>query len=241
MNSRPIPAVANDFADVWGHLTSLRVLPNPQPPQMAQIAKKIHFCTYSLSLWKFRLKPHVSHASPFLEEIASDAIQILPQIMMGFRKPARLLARGVLENLLRYLYFVDHPIEFARMNAEGKWYLTIKELFEYAKVHPVFQRAEKEFDAINRAQTLYDELSSVIHGRRVSDLEMRAALQKIVYSTAMASQEVNLIRRCAEATNFLLAVQHRNKMQSFPLRDRQIILHTLPKPARQVWLTFQEE
>jgi hypothetical protein len=155
--------------------------------------------------------------------------------MMGYGKTAKLLTRGVIENALRHIYFSDHPVEFDRMNREAKWYLTQEFLFDYPKTHPVFIESERRFDAVNRLSSLYSELSAGIHGRRVTDLEMRVALGKIRYSEDAANREAPLIERCAEAVNFLLAMFHRDKMRSFQVEDRRIILQTMPSKARLVW------
>jgi hypothetical protein len=171
----------------------------------------------------------------FVEEIASDALQILPQVLMGYGKTAKLLTRGIVENTLRHVYFSDHPVEFARMNREAKWYVSMEELFDYARIHPTFLDTEKKFDAINRLSSLYSELSAGIHGRQVRDLEMRIALRKIAYSDQAAAKETLLIERCAATTNFLLAAFHRSTTAKFEQEDRRIILRTMPPRARQAW------
>jgi len=103
------------------------------------------------------------------------------------------------------------------------------------KDHPAFLETERKFDAIARLSSLYGDLSAGIHGRQVRDLEMRVALGKIAYSDQMAGREMVFIERCAESSNFLLAVFHRGKMARFELEDRRIILRTMPARARQVW------
>ena len=137
--------------------------------------------------------------------------------------------------MLRHIYFADHPIEFERLNCERKWYLTIEQLCDYAKLHPVILRTEPRFDAVNQISSLYSELSAGVHGRAVKDLEMRIALQKIIYDQVTAALEANFLRRCAESTNFLLAMFHRDRVRAFQAEDRRIILRTMPVRARQLW------
>jgi hypothetical protein len=140
---------------------------------------------------------------------------------------------------LRHIYFSDHPIEFVRMNREGKWYLTIEQLCEYAKLHPALYKTEKKFDAINQISTVYSELSAGVHGRAVRDLEMRVALGKIIYDQAGADREAERLRKCTIATNFALAIFHHRKMRAFQTEDRRIILRTMPAPARQLWTDYE--
>jgi hypothetical protein len=235
MAKTSIPSVAADFDLVLPFLQSRGVVSATPSASFLANAKRIHRATYSLILWRFRLRGLPAHGQVFIEEIASDALQILPQVLMGYGKTAKLLTRGIVENTLRHLYFFDHPIEFAKMNREAKWYVKTDELLGYLKGHPAFLETEQKFDAIARLGILHSDLSAGIHGRQVKDLEMRAALRKISYSEQMAQREVELSERCAASANFLLGVFHREKMTRFEIEDRRIILRTMPVRARQVW------
>lgn len=235
MATRASQSVAEDFTAVSSFLKARGVLPSSPAGHILQNAKKIHTATYSLILWRFRLARLSDHSRAFIEEIASDALQILPQVLMGYGKPSKLLTRGIIENTLRHIYYADHPIEFERMNREQKWFITMESLFEYAKIHPIFLATEARFDAIGRLKNLYGELSSGIHGSKVRDLEMRAALNKIKYENEMATRETRYVQRCAESANFLLAMFHRDKVVAFQPEDQKIILRTMPPRARQIW------
>ncbi len=136
MTKRPVMAVASDFANVLVLLQERGIAPTSPSAEFVKIAKGIYENTYSLVLWRFRLLGLPEHAKVFVEEIASDALQFLPQVLMGYSKTAKLLIRGISENALRHIYFSDHPIEFARMNRERKWFLTQEQLYDYARNHP---------------------------------------------------------------------------------------------------------
>jgi hypothetical protein len=234
MAKEPIPSLAADFVSAISFLTDQGIVPATAPAKLLENAKQIHRATYSLILWRFRLKHIPPHGKVFVEEIASDGLQILPQILMGYGKTAKLLMRGVIENTLRHLYFCDHPIEFDRMNREHKWYMGTEDLLGYAKIHPVFLQTEPQFDAINRLASLHSELSAGIHGRQVQDLEMRVALKKITYSEPAAKDQARLIERCAQSANFILAVFHQEQLAHFPSEDRRIIVRTIPLRGRRV-------
>src|SRR5271157_5643982 len=109
MARRAIPSVSSDFAAVLELLKDRGIVSAAAPETVVENAKKIHRSTYSLILWRFRMNGLPEHSRVFIEEIASDALQILPQVMMGFGKTANLLVRGIIENTLRHLYFSDHP------------------------------------------------------------------------------------------------------------------------------------
>jgi hypothetical protein len=235
MAKRPLAPVADDFNGVTAFFKSRGIVPAAPTAELLATSKRLHKATYSLILWRFRLKNLPEHGQVFIEEIASDALQVLPQALMGYGKTTKLLTRGVVENTLRHLYFSDHPIEFARMNKEKKYFLTTEELFEYLLKHPLFIETEPSFDAVNRLSSLYSELSAGVHGRKVQDLEMRISLNKIVFSQSAFENHDAIVRRCAEAANFLLATFHKEQVRSFQREDRQIVLGTMCPQARQVW------
>jgi hypothetical protein len=223
-----------DFDAVMVHLGAAPVLPRPLSPDMVELARRVHDATYSLVLWRYRLDPP-SHAQPFLDEIASDALQILPQMLLGYTRATKIFIRGIIENALRYIYFIDHPVEFFMMNSRGKWYLGVDKLFDYIKSHPNYQVSEPKFDAVNRLQTLYDELSADIHGRKVENLEGRLSLIGIEYNQAVADVELSLVQRCSAAVNFCLAIENRRELRTFTLEDKGYVFGTMPKAARLVW------
>lgn len=235
MARQAIQSVADDFSLVLAFLKDRSIVPASPPGSLVSNARRVHHATYSLILWRFRLRNLPEHGRVFVEEIASDALQLLPQLLMGYGKTVKLLTRGIIENTLRHLYFSDHPVEFARMNRDTKWYVRMDDLFEYVKIHPLFLETEKKFDAINRLSGLYSQLSAGIHGRQVQDLEMRVALNKISYSERAAAREVGLIERCAGASNFLLAAFHHAAVARFEQEDRRTVLRTMPPRARQTW------
>jgi hypothetical protein len=235
MATRPPQSLASDFSDVLAYLKELGLVPRAPGASLFDSARKIHRATYSLILWRFRLTGLPQHSRVFIEEIASDALQVLPQTLMGYNKATKFLIRGIVENVLRHVYFHDHPIEFGRMNRDAKWYLTMEKLFEYPLIHPLFIATEPRFDAINRLSSLYSELSAGVHGRKVKDLEMRRALNRIAYSEPETRRVTDLIERCAEAANFMLAMFHRGQLMYFQSDDRRIILRTIPPRARAIW------
>ena len=156
-------------------------------------------------------------------------------MLLGYGKTVKLLTRGIIENTLRHVYFSDHPVEFRKMNQDGKWFMPTADLFTYVKTHPKLILTEKRFDAINRLSSLYSELSAGVHGQAVADLEMRISLEKIAYAGPSARKDVDLIERCASASNFLLAVYHGQAVAKFQPEDQLIILQTMPPRARKAW------
>lgn len=234
MGRTPILSTAQDLEGVLIFLQDAKLVPKHPGKELLTSIKKLHQATYSLILWRFRLRRIPKHGQPFIEEIASDALQILPQALAGYVKTAHLLTRGIIENTLRYLYFYDHPIEYRIMNSGKKWYMETRELFEYATSHPDLAQLESKFDALGKLKSLYSDLSGSIHGRCVVDLEMRVALNKIVFEQELMDRHVVFLERCAEAVNFLLSGFHLRQVRTFQVEDRRIIMRSISAPGRQI-------
>jgi hypothetical protein len=227
--------IEKDFVEVFQFLSERLALSAKVPLTLQSTAKRIHQYTYSLITWKFRLGKMPTRGRVYIEEIASDALQILPQVLAGYSKTPKLLMRGIIENTLRHIYFYDHPIEFTRTNKAGKWHVTIASMFDFLGAHPEFILTEPKFGALARLSNLYVELSAGVHGRSVRDLETRSALRAIKYDQIKAEQDADLLAKCTTSVNFLLAIFHHEKVWTFPLADRRMILHTMPTEARKAW------
>jgi hypothetical protein len=171
-----------------------------------------------------------------LDEIASDAVQILPQVAMGFLKSVALLLRGVIENAARHIYYTDHPVEFDRANTGRRWFVPTTDLFEYLNEHPVFAATERRFAAISQLRNVYDQLSADVHGRTVAHLQMRRALSSFRFDGTVFRSHLRRIEQGVEAVNFLLLIFHQQRVRSFPVESRRTILTTLRSEARRIFI-----
>lgn len=229
--------IKTDFSDVVTFLKNKNIMPTDPDVNVLSCAKKIHRLTYSFIWWRFRFsRGRPDYQKVFLYELASDALQILPQALMGYQKTTTLLIRGVIENVLRHIYFFDHPIEFQKANSNKEWHLPVKEHFSYLKTHPLYTQTEKEFDAIGRLSNLYRDLSVRVHGMKLTHMEMRPGLKKNKLQAPIFVEQLDFIRRCAESSNFLLAVFHKDAVLKLPQDDQQIIRLTFPAKARRILL-----
>lgn len=221
-----------DFADVWNFFATRTFLPALSAEEKNTL-KRLHRAIYSIVLWSHFVK-HPEHGQVFLNEAASDAIQVLPSVLLGLQKSSMLLTRGIIENILRHVYFADHRIEFQRMNAKAAWFITPEELFEYAREHPVLQKAEKEFDSLGRLRGLYRQLSANVHGGRLVDLRLHKAIKEIQFSGADLEHAHTMVKKTAESVNVVLFLFNEDKANRIPMQLRRFILLSMPKNARKI-------
>jgi hypothetical protein len=229
-----IKQVEEDFANVCTFFTQQGLIRSPLSGNIRSVAKVIHQSTYSLIWWRFKLPKMSLNKSVFIWEIASDALQILPQALMGYSKTTKLLTRCIIENVFRHIYYSDHPVEFEKLSLPSKSYMPYRELLEYIKVHPIYEVTEKKFDAISRLSNLYGELSNFVHGVKSEHMEMRRSLKAIRLTTDNILQEARHIKKCTESANFILAIYHKDIFARKPLEDKCVITQTLSRNARQI-------
>ena len=223
-----------DFDEVVNYFRQRGTLKIKPSAKILSSMREIHAATYSLFLWRYLLKHLPEHSIVFLNEISSDAIQILPLGLQGYRRPTLILIRSIIENCCRHIYFSDHPIEFILANQEKKWFISQEELFKYLNRHPLLKKSQKRLPAINKLQTLYDDLSAKIHGRKIQHFEMRRALTQISFNQAEFEELKKYVKRCSASVNFLFMLYHQEATQKFQEEFKRIILRTMPPEARQI-------
>jgi hypothetical protein len=225
---------AGDYRRVIEFLQARGLIPASPAAGMLSSLRKLHAATHGLILWRFCIRGLRPHAAVFLDEVASDALQIIPQALGGYRKPTVLLIRSAVENVVRHLFFSDHPVEFERANSARKWYPQVSELFDYLARHPIFEPLEPRFDGVKRLRRVYDDLSAEIHGRTVRHMETRRALAEIRFDQAVFEAQVAHVLRAAEATNFLLLSFHQARVRRLPADMRTILLGPISRKGRRV-------
>ncbi len=232
--AKRIRQIQSDFLDVLDFFTSKGIITSDPEPSIVPTAKRIHRLTYSLIWWRFRFSRGPQNQKVFLHELASDALQVLPQALMGYQKTTMFLVRGIVEHVIRHVYYSDHPIEFQRINLEKRWYIPIADHFTYLKTHPLYANIEKKFDAVGRLKNLHQELSLFVHGMKISHMEMRPGLRKIKLNQLIFARQADFIRRAAESSNFILAVFHKTGLLKLHPDDQKVVLLTFPPKARRV-------
>jgi hypothetical protein len=201
-------------------------------PGIESNAVHSHRLVYSLCLWNHRLKGLPERSRVFLSELASDAIQVMPQALMGYEKTTALLTRGLIEDTLRHLYFTDHPVEFRRDNAVVDWHMSVIDLWDYAFKHPDLIAAEKRWPALARMKGAYSELSQAIHASKVIHHQAKKALADIRCDVAEFPRQIKQLATVTASANYLIAIFQHNKLDSLTASERSIILRTMPLPAR---------
>lgn len=230
--ARKILTVESDFLSVMNRLRSQGDLAVSFNAQWLGHYRSIHKLSFSLIWWKFRIQAKSVHRKVYVSEMASDALQILPMVSVGYFKAACLLCRGVIENCLRHIYFSDHPVEFQRLNMEKEWYVSVRQLFDYLAEHPQLSHLRDSYDAYADLKSTYSDLSTVVHGTKLQHMQLHAGLMQIKPSINQAKLIEQHLKKVSQAVNFLFVAYHTTVFRRRTLDDREIILSVLPSSAK---------
>ena len=171
----------------------------------------------SLKIWVDKLRgSNVYFLKPliYLEEVISNLNQALILGITGFRVPAYVMMRRSLENIMSFLYYKDHPVEYFRKES-GTLLTRIKDLQEYLKKYPPellpstvdgnkFSELLKKL--IGKWDETYRDLSNYVHGSQKEYLDLKTYLESISPSDEILHNLIPLSENIGDIINALLIV-----------------------------------
>lgn len=146
-----------------------------------------------LKIWKEKIVIllNLSAATQYLDEIISNFNQIIVLGIIGFKIPSFMLLRRSIENLVGFLYYKDHPIEFIKKENASEMtrkFISIKDVQDYIIGFPFYMYYESSNS--NKCEILikrimsqwmeqYKELSNFVHGTNSKYLELNDYLDDV--------------------------------------------------------------
>ncbi len=171
----------------------------------------------SIKIWVDKLRDsNIYFLKPliYLEEVISNLNQALILGITGFRVPAYVMMRRSLENIMSFLYYKDHPVEYFRKES-GTLLTRIKDLQEYIKKYPPellpstvdgnkFSELLKKL--IDKWDETYRDLSNYVHGSQKEYLDLKTYLESISPSDEILHHLIPLSENMGDIINALLIV-----------------------------------
>ena len=148
----------------------------------------------------------------YLEEAISNLNQALILGIMGFRIPACVMMRRSLENMISFLYYKDHPVEYFRKEL-GTLSTRMKDLQDYLIKYPyelIYSRVDEDRfkdlirELIKKWNEIYRELSNYTHGSRKEYLELKTYIEDISPRDESLISLIPLAEKVGDITNGLL-------------------------------------
>lgn len=191
--------------------------------------KESHQIVFSFLIWDHYFEGVQSNRKVFIAELRSDSVQSIPLSLLGYKKPVALLLRGILENLLRHIYYYDHPIEFTLL--ETGHHVTVKDLLIYAKLHPKFAGNKRLIHALTEIDQLYSEISKQVHAQSLDHMQLTKALEELKFDNNFFNWYYKQLKYISALANLLLAVFH-SEYDTFDADFKRLIIRRIKKGDR---------
>jgi len=177
----------------------------------------------SLKTWKNELEQNnhtinniiFKDSTVYIEETVSNLNQALILGIIGFRIPSCMMMRRSLENLISFLYYKDHPVEYFKKEL-GNPSTNIKNLQNYLMEYPfelIYRNTyENKFkyirelieNLIEEWNRVYKELSNYVHGSRKKYIELKTYIEDIIPRDEVLQSIIPLAEKTGDIINGLL-------------------------------------
>ena len=102
----------------------------------------------------------------FYSEAQNDGLTSVALMCGGLWRPAMISLRSLMENVVKCLYYMDHPVEYRRWEA-GAYKPTISSLFQYLDDHPDVLSLPEAINPLNGLRGQYRKLSEAVHASAI--------------------------------------------------------------------------
>lgn len=198
--------MTEDYDNLFSYLNEINIYPTSHHEQIKNDMIEIHKNVYSLCLWSNEFEESPINQNIYLTQIRSDAIQSLYLSLLGFKKPVKLLLRGLIEDLLEHLYYYDHEIEYERLETEQKYYQDIQELWEYLRNHPRIKKIVDETEIYSMMRQYYSEFSKYVHSSTSEHMVNINTIDNIKFDIDFFNEYKNEIINISCCVNYLLYI-----------------------------------
>jgi hypothetical protein len=199
--------------------------------------KNFHKFAFTMKLWSTSDLELDARSQIFLLEAASDAIHVSLFVSLGAQRPTQFLMRAVVENIMRHLYFHDHPIEFHKNILNNTERPTVKALFDYASSHPVLIPYMLKHDAVANLHGHYSELCKGVHASSISDMSLCSHIDEVKPSLQMATKNAKIALNIFREVNYILLAFHRERTGNLNDETYWLLISSLLAKAKRAYFS----
>jgi hypothetical protein len=195
-----------DKEELLAYLKEINLYSDEKQNEIKEDLIEVHKNIYSLCLWITEFDGCPINQKIYLEQIRSDAIQSLYLSLLGFKKPVKLLLRGMIEDILNHVYYYDHKIEYERLETEASYYQDLGILWDYIKKHPRMKIILDQTEVYSMLKQYYSELSKFVHSSTTKHMDKINTIDDVNYDVEFYKEYKKEINNIACCINFILFV-----------------------------------
>lgn len=199
------------------------------------LLKYSHAVAFSMVMWAQKLSDAPEWALPYLLQLKTDAIHLIPSTILGNKRTLHLYERAGIEDFLRYVYFFDHRIEHLLLQNQARRFKNFDFLIEWLKNYPLLGSYEENIsESCGELSSRYSELSRTVHGTTLADAELTDSLKNLQKPIEHPSVETNMMKSIFRNIFFLLSLFHLEKYNRLSLDEKMIICQHLSAKEKQI-------
>ena len=203
-----------DFEEVIKYYRAFKIQNEFFEKQNLNLLAQIHKLVGGLNVLS-TLGGMPEYSMPYLEQLESDATQLINSAMIGNERGFKLLERSLIENSLRFFYYFHHEIEHYLLQTDSSSYMSFKELCDYAKAHPFFKENTSEVEgSIGVLHSKYSEPSRVVHAGTIKEMSFVKGIISLHKPMANLDKEIESFNIISQNIMYLLGLFLKNKMTS---------------------------
>lgn len=226
--------VKKDFKDLIEHLKSEKFLDNASLLKINEQLKRIHAISLAIAIWDDALSDQDEYRRIFVQEMRSDIVQAIPLMLMGYKNAAALSIRRCIENLLRHLYFFDHPVEYEKY-IRGEYSLTFRQLLDYLKFNPLLEKSYAKTEIPSQLGAMYSELSILVHSNLLADRGIVDCLSLIEFDLSFFRRATKYLSLMGMSTVFTLCFFHSDIYRKYSYSQRTFVLSILDTKSKKIF------
>ena len=230
MGTRLVELQKDDFAKLFDYYHTFSIDQSIFCEENKLLMKTAHGIAFSMSILLGKISTPPEWSIPYLRQLRSDTIQLLPSVVLGGRRTLHLFERASIEDFFRYIFFFDHKIEHLLLQKYPTRFQKFDSLVSWAKEHPAFSaNSEVASECLNKMTSHYAELSRTIHGTTIIDQQLLDSLQDLGKPITGVAQEVKRMKSLYANIFFLLSLFHLAEFRKLQLDEKTLICQRLSK------------
>jgi hypothetical protein len=226
-------SIKNDFDDLLQYTISKGLIKKDVANKIIDELKRIHKIAFAVAIWDDAVSNLEDNQKSFIKSIRSDIVQSIPLVFAGHINATALSLRLCIENILKHIYYFDHPIEYQRLIISRNHFLTFKEFLDYLKFHPIIEKAVEDTDILCNFSNKYSELSELVHGTTLHKNSIAECLANIKFSMEYFEDYFRVINLIGKYVVFLLCILHYELYKTFPNPTRRTMMNILDKDLKR--------
>jgi hypothetical protein len=174
-------------------------------------------------------------ALSFIKEAQVSAQDLCCLVSLGFYKCSASSIRTILESVLYFSYFKDHPVELDSLLEVDGYYITKEDVISYNLQHT--KHFKSRFDKLalrSDLNKIYSEISAIVHGQIPGKLHCSITIADKKYDYEYANYITNKFTETINFINiYLIFILSEQQWNDLDIQLKERFMKPISRPLRK--------